>query len=139
MAMHLRMFGSLPGVLLVALLSLTACGGSATDPDEGLPPEFAIRSDVPYIRGPIVERTTLPGGELRIRVRVRSGVEARTPEAIATVLPNAIIRWANGDHGSRSDLRVGRVVTVWITGPELRSKPPQVSANGLILHRAFWR
>ena len=133
-----RAFCSRFGVLLVAVLSL-GCGGGPTGVDQMLPLEFQVRSDVPYMRGVIVERIESAGGGLRIRVRAVPGVETRNSEAIATVLPGAVIRWADGSHATPDQLRRGQAVTVWVTGPELRSLPPQVGANGLILHRRFWR
>ncbi len=137
--MRLRALSLPLGVLMAVALSLAACDGGPTAGEETLPLEFQVRSDVPYIRGTIVERTELATGQLRIRVRARPGKDVRNPEALVTVLPDAIIRWANGRHGTREQLRRGQVVTVWVTGPELRSMPPQVSANGLILHRTIWR
>jgi hypothetical protein len=133
-----RAFCSRFGVLLVTVLSL-GCGGGSTGVDPMLPPEFQVRSDVPYMRGVIVERIESARGGLRIRVRAVPGVETRNAEVIATVLPDAVIRWADGSHATRDQLRRGQGITVWVTGPELRSLPPQVGANGLILHRRFWR
>lgn len=137
--MRLRRLASFLAVLLASLVSLGSCGGSPAEPEDALIWEFAIRSDTPYMRGVIVERMNGRGGAPRIRVEARPGVLARAPEAIATVLPDAVIRWADGDHGTLDDLRVGTVVTVWVTGPELRSFPPQVSANGILLHGPWWR
>ena len=135
--MTLRRPLHLLALLLIALLPLVGCSSSPTRAEDALPMEFAVRSDRPYIRGRIVEREELPAGDLRLRVRVPEGVEAKTPEAIITVLPNAILRWADGDVATRAQLVVGRMVTVWVTGPELRSLPPQVGANGLMLHLPF--
>ena len=115
-------------------LAIAACAGGPTSSDLPLPPEFAVRSDVPYIRGPIVERTLGASGEIRLLVRASSD-DARVSEALVTVLPNAIIRWADGTHGTTDDLRRGRAVMVWVAGPELRSAPPQVGGNGFILYR----
>jgi hypothetical protein len=55
------------------------------------------------------------------------------------VLPDALIVWEDGRGATRDHLQRGQVVMVWVTGPELRSMPPQVSANGLILQRPFRR
>ena len=135
---RLRSFFVRLGVPVVMLFAAAGCAGGPTAADEALPMEFQIRSDVPYIRGEIVERTVSASGELRLHVRALPGAESRNSEALVTVLPEAIIRWANGKHGTREQLRRGQVVTVWVTGPELRSMPPQVGANGLILHRVLW-
>lgn len=132
--MRMRGVPSPVGVLLLALLSLSACGGSPPAPNGPVPMESAVRGDDPYIRGAITERSVLGDGTLRIRVEVRPGVEARTPAALVTILPEAVIRWSNGDHATSAELQVGREVTVWVMGPELRSMPPQVSARGLVLH-----
>ena len=137
--MRLRTSSFSLGVLLVVPLMLGACSGGPTGADERLPFEFMVRSDRPYMRGAIVERTVLGTGQVRVMVRASPRVESGRDEAIVTVLPNAIIRWSSGRHGTLEQLQPGQLVTVWITGPELDSQPPQVTANGLILHSGFWR
>ena len=125
-------------LLLAALLVLpAACSSSSQDElvPTGLPAEFAVRSDVPFVRGAIVERDEGATGTLRIRVRDRAGSDARVREAVATVLPDATLRWPDGRVATRADLTVGRPVMVYITGPVLESDPPQVTANGILVGR----
>lgn len=124
-------------LLLTALLALPAAACSSRHDElvpTGLPAEFAVRSDVPFVRGTIVERDEW-AGTLRIRVRDRAGSDARVTEAVATVLPDAVLRWPDGRVAMRAELTVGRPVMVYITGPVLESQPPQVTANGILVGR----
>lgn len=132
-------FASRRSVAFAALLltMVGACGRSPTTADEQLSAEFAIRSDVPYIRGEIVERRTTARGAVQLLVRGRGLPQSGVREASVTVEPGAVIRWAHGHVASADQLVRGVHVTVWITGPELRSLPPQVTGNGFILH-PFW-
>ena len=125
-------------LLLAALLALPiACSSSSRDElvPTGLPPEFMVRSDVPYVRGTIVERWTGGDGVLRIQVRDEPGSQWRVTEAVVTVLPDAKLRWPDGRVAAAAELTVGRAVMVWTTGEELRSSPPQVSSNAILLGR----
>jgi hypothetical protein len=122
----------LAGVLLAAVAACRPASG--VESDDRLPPEFTVRSDVPYVRGTIRAREDAAGA-LRLRVEDAPGSTARVTAAFVTVLPEAVLRYRDGRRATPADLRVGRVVTVWVTGPELRSSPPQVSANGIIVER----
>ena len=123
-------------VLLLIPLALAGCNGGPASTDRPLPSEFAVRADPPYIRGEIIARTVHENGTIRLRVRAPAGADARVPEAIVTLASNAIVRWEHGHHADADLLVRGRKVTVWITGPELRSLPPQVTGNGFLLH--YW-
>ena len=132
--MRSRVFWPSPSLLLAALLSLAACDRSSTVAGTTLPPGFSERSDVPYISGSIVERTDV-NGVTTLLVRVPRGTTARVPEARVTVGSPVIVKWTDGRAASPRELRVGRRVTVWVTGAELRSLPPQVTGNGFLLTR----
>ncbi len=120
-------------VCAVALLAV-ACASGSTSPDDGmLPIGFAERSATPYIIGVITRRWTEEGG-VRIRVHARDA-DARVLEAIVHVSPSVLMKWRSGRTASLRDLRVGRSVMVWSSGPELLSLPPQVAANGILVTR----
>jgi hypothetical protein len=117
------------------LMALTACADASVESKTGsLPGALAVRGDLPYIAGTIIDRTTRDG---RTRILVRSPRDAttRVPEAIVNVTAGATILWSDGSPAAASDLRARRNVTVWITGPELRSLPPQVSGEAFLLKR----
>ena len=125
-------------LVLAALLALpAACSSSARDEivPTGLPAEFMVRSDVPYVRGTIVERWTGGDGAVRIQVRDEPGSQWRVTEAVVTVLPEATLRWSDGRVATAAELTKGRAVMVWATGAELRSSPPQVASNAILLGR----
>ena len=133
--MHSRFVGVRAVVVCVVTVILAACGRGSTPTEEPmLPIGFSERSATPYIMGVITERTADNGG-VRIRVHVRRGSDARVPEAIVAVGPSVLIKWRDGRTASLRDLRVGRNVMVWASGPEMRSLPPQVEANGVLLTR----
>lgn len=121
-----------PLLAAVLLAAAPACGQRELVPT-GLPPEFALRSDTPYVRGTIVAREESPAGTLRVRVRDRAGSDWRVTEAIVTVLADAVLRWPDGRVATRADLTVGRPVLVWSTGPELESFPPQVASKAILV------
>ena len=133
--MHSR-FVSVRAVLIcAAAVILVACGGGSTPPEDAmLPIGFSERSATPYIIGVITSRSD-DNGSVRIRVHVPRGADARVPEAIVHVSPSVLMKWRDGRTASLRDLRVGRNVMVWASGPELRSLPPQVAANGILLTR----
>ena len=119
--------------LCVVAALLAGCGGS-TPSEAMLPIGFSQRSDVPYIIGRIVRRTT-DGGQTRLLVHARDGSSSRVPEAVVTVGSTTLMKWSDGDAAMQDHLRVGRRVMVWVSGAELRSLPPQVSADALLLMR----
>jgi hypothetical protein len=133
-SMRSRASGPGGAFMLAVLLSLTACDRSSAPTDPMLPPGFAERSDRPYIAGSIVERSDA-NGEVRLLVRAPRGATLGVPEARVTVGARALMKWTDGRVASPRELRVGRRVTVWVTGPELQSLPPQVTASALLIAR----
>jgi|GEM_PF-7019832 len=45
------------------------------------------------------------------------------------------VLWRDGRTAYLSDLRLGRLISVWVTGPELRSYPPVVGAQTIVIER----
>ena len=101
--------------------------------DDDVPGVIAARSDVPYIRGPITSMETDHG---RLRVLVKAAPKQPNGEASAWVFPaGATLVWRNGTPASTGDLKTGRKVVGWITGPVLESLPPQATASAILIER----
>ena len=111
-----------------------AVDNTAADPaDDELPSQVAVRSDVPYIRGPITSRSSESG---RFRVLVKAAPKTANGEPAAWVFPTgATLVWRDGSPATVADLRQGRKVVVWITGPVLESLPPQATASAILIDR----
>jgi hypothetical protein len=127
----------LPALLLaLVLLPVAACGGrDSAGPAAELPDALAARSDVPYVRGRVVERMTEDSAlGLRVRVQDAPGSTARVTHAVVAVR-GARLLWRDGSEASLADLHVGGEVIVWQSGPETRSDPPQVTADAILLDR----
>lgn len=126
-----RIRGALLGFVTAAGVAVgaPACG-NGTAP---LPELLAARPDVPYIEGLITQRLD-QGSTVRILVEA-SDRDARTPAAVVTVPADAMILRPDGAPVESAALTVGRAVTVWATGPEMRSLPPQVSAAAILVRR----
>lgn len=105
---------------VLALLTLGGCGGLATAP--GVPAEPA------FIRGPI----TRVGDSWGYLVEGTPGAGHREDRAYFTVGGATILR-RGGGQARAADLAVGRVVSLWITGPVRLSNPPQVDARVVVL------
>ena len=124
------------------LLAAAACSPAApaAAPDlalEALPPTLALRSDSPYVTGTIVRRDEADGAP-RLLVRSAEGASvsaSRVPEAVVRVHPDSLLTSRDGRAAPAGELTVGRVVTVWVRGPELRSLPPQVTASAILVER----
>lgn len=122
---------------LLALAGLGACSDDrtpvVTDP---LPPELALRSDTPYVMGTIVRREAGEAGSVRLHVRAPTDDPSwggRRREAHVTAHPDSLlVRW-DGRRAPLGSLAVGRIVLVWVRGPELRSEPPQVTGSAILL------
>jgi hypothetical protein len=131
-------------LVLAALLAAGACSPSsaaAPAPDSGLLPQaLALRSDTPYITGTVTRRDEA-GRTLRLLVRAAADASpsaARTTEAVVAVHPDSLLVHRDGRAAPPRELVVGRAVTVWVRGPELRSMPPQVTASAILLEPR-WR
>ena len=122
------------GLALWVVAGCLAGCGSSTPSEAMLPIGFSQRSDVPYIIGRIVRRTT-ENGQTRLLVRARDGSSSRVPEAVVTVGSATLMKWSDGDAATRNALRAGLTVMVWVSGAELRSLPPQVTADAVLLMR----
>jgi hypothetical protein len=132
--MHSRFVRVRTACLCAVAIVAAACGGGSTLPEDGmLPIGFSERSATPYIVGTVTRRWS-DEGSVRIHVRARSA-DARVPEAIVQASQSVLIKWRDGRTASLRDLRVGRNVMVWASGGEMRSMPPQVAANGILLTR----
>ena len=130
-------FGAV-GSLLVASAAWSAmvgCGGSVTDVPTDLPAQLALRSDTPYIIGTIIKREVVTGGVVRLLVRAGDSDFSRVSQALVTVRHDALLLWPDGSAASLDALRLGRHVMVFTNGPELRSLPPQVSGDAILLVR----
>ena len=110
-------------VLIVAALATGACG-------EALAP-VAPPADQAYIRGVV---TTVDAD--RVLVEGESPLpEHPLDRAWVTIPREATLRWYDGRSARSRDVVPGRVVTVWVTGAELRSYPVQVTAVYIALER----
>ena len=98
-----------------------------------LPLALAVRSDLPYVEGRIAAREE--GAVLRVLVQAPARSERRVTAAYVTVPDGATLLWRDGSVATAADLRVGRAVVVWADGAELRSSPPQVAADAVLLER----
>ena len=119
---------------MIPLLLAAACGRRGSSDDAPLPASAAARGEAPYVRGAIIERTVGESGRVRLLVRSPSATEVRVREALVNVAPDAVIQRQDGSSATLDDLRRGDEVSVWITGPELRSLPPQVTGSAFVIH-----
>ena len=120
--------------LLAIVASLVACD-SPTGADGELPVLLATRGDAPYITGRITERWTDGNGTVRLLVEAPDPEAVRVGAAVVTIASGAIVLRTDGSDAGRGSLEVGRKVSVWTTGVELRSLPPQVTGNAFLLYR----
>ncbi|HEU4563299.1 MAG TPA: hypothetical protein VFS05_01575 [Gemmatimonadaceae bacterium] len=122
-------------VIRVALLLALAAGCGKELVSGDLPPEIALRSDTPYISGRIVAREEGESGAALVRVEAPAGSEARVPLADVAVGPGTTVLHRDGRRATAADLRIGRMVTVWANGAELRKSPPQVTGGAVLIER----
>ena len=118
-------------LVIATATSLSACG-SPTGTD--LPPLLAMRDDAPYITGRIITRWTDGYGAERLLVEAPEPEEVRVGAAVVTIDDDAMVLRRDGSQAGRGSLQIGRDVTVWTTGVELRSLPPQVTGSAFLLH-----
>ena len=105
---------------VLALLTLGGCRGPATAP--------AVPAEPAFLRGAI----TRAGDSWGYLVEGTPGPGHREDKAYFTVGGATILRRGGGRAGA-ADLAVGRVVSLWITGPVRESHPVQVDARVVVL------
>ena len=105
---------ALPVVLLLALF---ACSRAP-----------AIPAGPAYIRGAI---TANEGGQ--IRVEADPGAPAGSDKAMLRITEDTDILWRSGERADAGDLRLGTVVSAWVTGPVRESYPVQADAATLVI------
>lgn len=116
-------------IILAALLLLAAC---ARPP---LSPHVIPDDEAPYIVGTIISRDDRFQGTPSARVAARPDDPEDTRRADVTLGGSPIIVWRSGRSATLADLRPGRVVSVWVAGPELRSYPVVVGARMVVIER----
>lgn len=110
------------GATVLVVTGALACGDGLAPGAVAAPPEPA------YIRGVVTARAAGAAAD-RVLVETASPrAEHPVDKAWVTVAPTAALRWEDGQPARADDLTPGRVVSVWVTGPELRSYPVQVTA-----------
>ena len=123
MGIHSRIVRRVGAGILAA--GVLACG-------ESLAPGAALGPEGPaYIRGVVSMRA----GDRMLVETTSPRPEHPVDKAWVTVMPAAALRWTDGQPARVDDLAPGRPVSVWVTGPELRSYPVQVTAAFVALER----
>lgn len=112
-----RLKGILP---LLALLC--ACTGPNPKTQAALPEE------PPYLRGAV---TAIDDAE--IRVEADPSATAISAKAVLRLTEETHILWRTGEPADRGDLRLGAVVSVWVSGPVLESYPVQATADTVVI------
>ncbi|MCX7818745.1 MAG: YobA family protein [Kiritimatiellae bacterium] len=103
---------------LGAILVIVAAGGCEADDAPPLPDGGA------YIRGVItaVERD-------RVRIEENPREPSGSQKAVLRVTAHTVLRWrGSGAPATLADLRPGRTVRAWVTGPVAESYPVQGTA-----------
>ena len=108
-------FLALAGVLAV----LSGCETTTTDVAPG---------SEPFIRGTI---TAIDGNT--IRVEVNPAEEHRGKKALLRITKETIILDSLGEPLSQSDLVIGQIVSVWVTGPVIETYPVQAKASLIVV------
>ena len=118
-------------LLFVApLILFGACERNATIAESVVDLAVVLPANAPYIIGTIGSVDVA-----RARVLVERSPGVLESGALVGVHSAQPIFWRDGRRGSLENLQVGRVVTVWVSGAELRSLPPQVSASAIVIER----
>ena len=109
-------------------------GGCRSAPTE-LAALAAVSDEPPYIVGTILSRDDRFETQRSALVAVTPAdpTDPRRAHVMLEGSPTVLRR--SGLPASVADLRPGRVVSVWVTGPELRSYPPVVSARTVVIER----
>ena len=107
----------LPLLCLAALFG--ACNGSAP---------VELPAEPPYMSGAI---TAIEPTE--IRVEADPGTASGSAKAMLRLTDETRILWRTGEPADRGDLRLGTVVSAWVTGPVLESYPVQATAATIVI------
>ena len=92
-------------------------------------PAAAALTEPFFIRGRITQ-VGAPWGNL---VTGDSGTKNQVDKAYFRTSAETEYRYADGGVASAADLRVGRRITLWITGPVMESYPVQVTASRVVI------
>jgi hypothetical protein len=121
--------------LAVALAAVWAVGAACGSPPpalvDALPPQLAIRSDVPYVGGRVLRHE--PTGDGGARIHVRGTLVARASEAVVTVRAGTLVLWHDGRPVRPAELAVGRSVVVWTRDEAPAGSPPAVLADAVLV------
>jgi hypothetical protein len=113
--------------LIAATFLLGALAGCQHD--SLTPAELAALSDPFFIRGSITE-VGAPWGNLVVG---EPGTDYRTDRAFFRISSETKIQRADGTSATAADIRVGRQIKLWITGPIMESYPVQVHADRILI------
>jgi hypothetical protein len=114
-----------------SLLTVGACDGAPTGSAELVNLAAVLPAEAPYITGTIGSVDLTAG----TRLLVERTPASRETGALVEIGPNLPVYWRSGRRASSQELQVGRVITVWVSGAELRSLPPQVGASTIVIER----
>ena len=108
-------------LLPLLLFLVAACSRSASD-------SGALPTDAPYMRGAV---TAIEGEQ--IRVEADPGAGSGSDKAMLRITGDTQIFWRSGERADRGDLRLGTVVSAWVSGPVRESYPVQADAATLVI------
>jgi hypothetical protein len=109
-------------VPLAILLLLVACSRPEPEGPAALP------SQPPYLHGAITAMD-----DAGIRVEADPGAASGSDKAMLRLTPGTRILWRTGEVADRGDLRLGTVVSAWVTGPVAESYPVQATAATIVI------
>ena len=113
--------------MTAAALVISAVAGCSRN--DTTSPAAAVLNEPFFIRGRITQ-VGAPWGNL---VTGDSGTKNQVDKAYFRTTDDTEYRYADGSVASAADLRVGRTITLWITGPVMESYPVQVSASRVVI------
>lgn len=114
-----------------ALIVLGACERATTSAADSVDLSNVLPASAAYITGTIGS-VDLSAGQ---RLLVERTPGNRESGALVATPPSLPVYWRSGRRAVLQDLSVGRVITVWTSGAELRSLPPQVGASTIVIER----